>query len=118
MFKLKKINLLYIGSNIRLFATSVEFSSDGSLICIITSGDLKVITLDGKEILKIIGQSVVAASLSPKNTYLQVLTKPNGQEKNLSIRRVENGETVLEQYQKGYSKQEWLDYFCLAVCNR
>lgn len=90
--------------------TSAVFSEDGSRLmvikpdCIISIFDSK----SYKEIKSIQIPNLVAASLSPRGTYLQTFQKPSSpQEKNVNLWKVETGTSVYNLPQKNMTKTTW-----------
>jgi len=90
--------------------TSAVFSEDGSMLmvikpdCIISIFDSK----SYKEIKSIQVSNLVAASLSPRGTYLLTFQKPSSpQEKNVNLWKVETGTSVYNLSQKNMTKATW-----------
>ena len=92
----------------RITCTSAYFSKDGSFLAVVSPENVKVIRMqDGKEVLVVTAPGAQAAAFSPQNTFLQIFQKPTGQSRNFSVRKVEGGEVVYQQFQKQFSRENW-----------
>ncbi|KAA6416608.1 MAG: eukaryotic translation initiation factor 2A-like [Trebouxia sp. A1-2] len=82
-------------------ASSVTWSTDGQL--------LAAVSADQDSILKL--PQIVAVAFSPGSTLLQTFQRPlkeaGNADKNLKLLDLESGETVVQLYQKGMSKESW-----------
>lgn len=90
--------------------TTAKFSDDGSKLLVLKSESL--ISVYDSNTLKEIGcfqvPKFLAATLSPRGTYLQTFQKSSTpQEKNVVLWNVVSGETVYHQYQKNMTKTTW-----------
>ncbi|KAJ8445238.1 hypothetical protein Cgig2_024444 [Carnegiea gigantea] len=90
--------------------TSAVFSEDASRLMVIKP-DCIISIFDSKsyeEIKSIQIPNLVAASLSPRGTYLQTFQKPSSpQEKNVNLWKVETGTSVYNLSQKNMTKTTW-----------
>ncbi|XP_043706732.1 eukaryotic translation initiation factor 2A [Telopea speciosissima] len=90
--------------------TSAKFSEDGSRIMVIKS-DSSVGIYDchsSTEIRSFEIPNILAATLSPRGTYLQTFQKSSTpQEKNLILWRIDSGSAVYHLFQKNMSKATW-----------
>ncbi|KAJ4967961.1 hypothetical protein NE237_014662 [Protea cynaroides] len=94
----------------RVPCTSAIFSEDGSRILVIKS-DSSVGIYDchsSAEIRSFEVPNILAATLSPRGTYLQTFQKSSSpQEKNLILWKIETGSAVYQLFQKNMSKATW-----------
>ncbi|XAR64590.1 hypothetical protein NMG60_11008329 [Bertholletia excelsa] len=90
--------------------TNVKFSEDGSKLMIMKS-DSTISIYDcksSKEIRSFQVPNILAATLSPKGTYLQTFQKASSpQEKNVILSNTETGDSVYHLSQKNMTKSTW-----------
>lgn len=68
-----------------------------------------------KEIRSFQVPNLVAASLSPRGTYLQTFQKPAPQEKNVTLWKIETGDSIYQLSQKSMTRVNW--YVLLNYCS-
>uniref|UniRef100_A0A1D1ZB63 Eukaryotic translation initiation factor 2A n=1 Tax=Anthurium amnicola TaxID=1678845 RepID=A0A1D1ZB63_9ARAE len=94
----------------RVSCSSAEFSQDGCRLMVIKSNSSISIYDCAKftEIRSFEIPSILAASFSPRGTYLQTFQKSSTpQEKNVRLWKLESGQPVYQLFQKNKSKTTW-----------
>lgn len=89
---------------------SAKFSEDGSKLFVMKSDSMISIydCRSSKEIKSLEIPNVLAASLSPRGTYLQTFQKSSSpQEKNVTLWKTDTGAPVYQQFQKNMTKTNW-----------
>lgn len=94
----------------KVTCTSAKFSEDGSRLMVIKS-ESSISIYDCKtykEIRSFESPNILAASLSPRGTYLQTFQKASSpQEKNVTLWKTETGESVYTVSQKNMTLVTW-----------
>ncbi|XP_020530306.1 eukaryotic translation initiation factor 2A isoform X2 [Amborella trichopoda] len=97
--------------NLQVPCSSSKFSEDGSRLLAIKDNSSVVSIYEsqnGREIASFQVPGLLAASLSPRGTYLQTFQKAlPSQEKNLILWEIDNSTTVYQQFQKTMAKNNW-----------
>ncbi|THG07617.1 hypothetical protein TEA_010332 [Camellia sinensis var. sinensis] len=94
----------------RVPCTSAKFSEDGSKLMVIKSDSIISIhdCKSSKEIRSFEVPNILAATLSPRGTYLQTFQKVSSpQEKNVILWKTETGDSVYRLFQKNMTKTTW-----------
>ncbi|CAL5391780.1 unnamed protein product [Camellia sinensis] len=94
----------------RVPCTSAKFSEDGSKLMVIKSDSIISIhdCKSSKEIRSFEVPNILAATLSPRGTYLQTFQKVSSpQEKNVILWKTQTGDSVYRLFQKNMTKTTW-----------
>lgn len=94
----------------RVPCTSAKFSEDGSKLMVIKSDSIISIhdCKSSKEIRSFEIPNILAATLSPRGTYLQTFQKVSSpQEKNVILWKTQTGDSVYRLFQKNMTKTTW-----------
>ncbi|KAM6581069.1 hypothetical protein CsatA_004843 [Cannabis sativa] len=89
---------------------SSKFSEDGSRLMVVKSDSVITIydCISYKEIRSFQVPNSLAATLSPRGTYLQTFQKSSTpQQKNVTVWNIETGDPVYHQFQKNMTKTTW-----------
>ncbi|GFS45969.1 eukaryotic translation initiation factor eIF2A family protein [Actinidia rufa] len=94
----------------RIPCTNAKFSEDGSKLMVIKSESIICIydCKSSKEIRSFEVPNILAATLSPRGTYLQTFQKSSSpQEKNVILWKTQTGDSVYHLFQKNMMKTTW-----------
>ncbi|XP_057477770.1 uncharacterized protein LOC130765376 [Actinidia eriantha] len=94
----------------RIPCTNAKFSEDGSKLMVIKSESIICIydCKSSKEIRSFEVPNILAATLSPRGTYLQTFQKSSSpQEKNVILWKTQTGDSVYRLFQKNMMKTTW-----------
>lgn len=94
----------------KIQCTSVKFSEDGSKLMVMKSDSLVSIyeCKSLREIRSLQVPNVLAATISPRGSYLQSFQKPTSpQEKNVVLWKIDTGDSAYQLSQKNMTKATW-----------